>query len=180
MVDPSKPTNQSSLEATDLRSLKLWKEAREVLEGIEMVKSGKVKLRTFEVGETGEWTEELLIYLKPAKNSIWPRSSVSGTPSRRWIERRELSLNSPMDASFPSMMNPQSRRSTSEVADATSLEEKEMEPRGGRRNNFKTWWEGNVPILDLVRALSKLDASSFNIWGFQSNSARGMKACLLF
>jgi len=54
VVVPSKPTNQSSLEATDLRSLKLWKEAREVLEGIEMVKSGKVKLRTFEVGETGE------------------------------------------------------------------------------------------------------------------------------
>ena len=36
------------------RSLKLWKEAREVLQGNEMVKSGKVKLRILEEGETSE------------------------------------------------------------------------------------------------------------------------------
>ena len=54
MVVPSKPINIAASVAASPLLLKLWKEAREVLEGNEMVKSGKVKLRTTEVGETGE------------------------------------------------------------------------------------------------------------------------------
>jgi len=53
-VIPSKPINPFGSETSSSRSLKLWKEAREVLEGNEMIKSGKVKLRTFEVGKTRE------------------------------------------------------------------------------------------------------------------------------
>jgi len=44
MAVPSKPINTEGSETASPRSLKLWKEAREVLEGNEMVKSGKVKL----------------------------------------------------------------------------------------------------------------------------------------
>ena len=51
---PSKPINILGSEMASPRSFKLWKEAREVLEGNEMIKSGKVKLRTLEIGETSE------------------------------------------------------------------------------------------------------------------------------
>jgi len=52
---PSKPIDSSdSQEANSPRSVRLWKESREVLKGNERVKSGKVKLRTLQVGETGK------------------------------------------------------------------------------------------------------------------------------
>jgi len=53
-VIPSKPITLPALETASPRSLKLWKEAREVLEGNEMIKSGKVNLKTLEMGETSE------------------------------------------------------------------------------------------------------------------------------
>ena len=49
-----KPINILGSETASPRSLRLWKEAREVLEGNEMIKSGKMKLRTLEVGATSE------------------------------------------------------------------------------------------------------------------------------
>lgn len=54
MVVPSEPINILGSVTSFPRSLKLWNEAREVLEGNQMVKSGKVKLRTLEVGEASE------------------------------------------------------------------------------------------------------------------------------
>lgn len=54
LVIPSKAINSAGVEADSARSLRLWKEAREVLEGSEMIKSGKVKLRILELGKTSE------------------------------------------------------------------------------------------------------------------------------
>jgi len=56
LVIPSNPIDTAGSEMASPRLLKVWKEAREVLEGNEMVKSGKLKLRTLEVGETSELT----------------------------------------------------------------------------------------------------------------------------
>jgi len=54
LVIPSKAINVGGSVADSACSLKLWKEAREVLEGNEMIKSGEVKLRILEIGETSE------------------------------------------------------------------------------------------------------------------------------
>jgi len=54
MVIPSKPIDANALEAAFLGSLGLWKKARKVLKENELFKSGKIKLRTLELGETGE------------------------------------------------------------------------------------------------------------------------------
>jgi len=50
----SKPIHAGSEEAKSPRFVRLWKESRRVLGENEMVKSGRVKLRTLEVGETGK------------------------------------------------------------------------------------------------------------------------------
>ena len=54
MVVSSRPINIQGLVTASPRSLKLWKEAKEVLEGNELIESGKVKLKTWEAGKTGE------------------------------------------------------------------------------------------------------------------------------
>jgi len=54
MVVPSKPINIAASVAASPWSLKLWKEAMKVLEGNEMVKSGKVNLWTSEIGGRSE------------------------------------------------------------------------------------------------------------------------------
>jgi len=51
---PSIPIDANFEEATTLRHLNLWKEARQVLKENERVKNGKVKLRILAIGETGE------------------------------------------------------------------------------------------------------------------------------
>jgi len=54
IVVSSKPITIGTVERFSSRSLRLWKESREVLKGNERVKSGKVKLRTLDVGESGK------------------------------------------------------------------------------------------------------------------------------
>jgi len=54
IVLPSRPIDANALEATSSRSVFLWEAGRKLLRDSEMVKSGKAKLRTVEVGETGE------------------------------------------------------------------------------------------------------------------------------
>ena len=54
LVLPSKPIDVGSQEANSLRLVRRWKEGRKLLKDHEGVKSGKVKLRTLEVGETGK------------------------------------------------------------------------------------------------------------------------------
>jgi len=53
IVVPSKPIDTIAQKAKSPRSVRLWKESREVLRENERIKSGRVKLRTLEVGETG-------------------------------------------------------------------------------------------------------------------------------
>ena len=55
IVLPSKPIGVDCEEAESSRSVRLWKEGRKALRENENIKSGKAKLRTLEVGETGEW-----------------------------------------------------------------------------------------------------------------------------
>lgn len=54
IVVPSRSIDVSSDEATYPRSVRLWNKGRAVLNENEKIKSGKIKLRTLEIGEIGE------------------------------------------------------------------------------------------------------------------------------